>query len=119
MPQKRKQKGKGRPLSVPSLDNNPRYETPDPVQLPTPAATPQVKLPLRFNINGSVYSAEGGRLVRAKVGVRKVELEEVEAEESAQSSCEEGTSGPWVEKGNPVGFLDSEDEELIDRWAVE
>jgi len=24
-----------------------------------------------------------------------------------------------VKKGNPIGFLDSEDEELIDRWAVE
>ena len=29
-------------------------------------------------------------------------------EKSAQGSCEEGTSGPWVKKGNPIGFLDSE-----------
>ena len=115
MPQKRKQKGRGRPLSVPSLDNKPRYETPDPVQLPTPGMTPQVKLPLRFS--DSVRSAEG-RLVRAKVGVR-MEMEEVMGEESAQSSCEAGTSGPWVKKGNPVGLLDSEDEELIDAMAVE
>jgi len=32
-------------------------------------------------------------------------------EESAQSSCEEGTSGPCVKKGNAIGFLDLEDEE--------
>jgi len=112
MPQKRKQKGRGRLLSVPSLDNKPRYETPDLVQLPTPAPTPQVKLPLR--LHDSIPP-----LVRANVGARKMELEEVEEEESAQSSCEEGTSGPWVKKGNPIGFLDSEDEELIDGWAVE
>jgi len=116
MPQKRKQKGRGRPLSVPALNNKPRYETPDPVQLPTPGTTPQVKLPLRFN--DSVYSAEG-KLVRAKVGTINVEMEEVEDEESTQSSCEEGTLGPWVKKGNPIGFLDSEDEELIDAMAVE
>jgi len=67
MPQKRKQKGRGRPLSVPSLDNKPRYETPDPVQLPTPAATPQVKLPLR--LHDSIPP-----LVRANVGARKLEL---------------------------------------------
>jgi len=37
----------------------------------------------------------------------------------AQSSCEEGTPGPWVKKGNPVGFLDSEDEKLIDTMMAE
>jgi len=109
MPQKRKQKGRGRPLSVPSLKNKPRYETPDPVQLLTPGATPQVKLPLRFN--DSVHSAEAG--------VRKVEMEEVGEEDSSQSSCVEGTSGPWVKKGNPIGFLDLEDKELIDAVMVE
>jgi len=89
MPQKRKQKGRGRPLSVPSLDNKPRYETPDPVQLPTPRTTPQVKLPLRLH-------EATPPLVGANVGARKMEMELVkeEEEESAQSSCKEETSGP-------------------------
>jgi len=135
MPQKRKQKGRARTLPVPSLDNKPRYKTPDPVQLLTPAVTPQVKLPL--HLHGPTTP-----LVRANGGARKLELldsldsivEELEKgmkeslekemkesleEERAQSSCEEGMSGPLVKKGNPNGFLDSEDEELIDRWAVE
>jgi len=106
MPQKRKQKGKGRPLSVPSLNNKPRYETPDPVQLPTPGTTQQVKLPLHFS--DSIGSIEG-RVCRAKAGVR-MEMEEVMEEESTQSSCEEGMSGPWVKKGNPIGFI------LYMRW---
>ena len=49
MSQKRKQKGGGRPLYVPSLNNKPSYETPDPMQLPTPIATLQVKLLLRLH----------------------------------------------------------------------
>ena len=28
-------------------------------------------------------------------------------------------SGPWVEKGNPTGFLDSENGELFDWWGKE
>ena len=91
MPQKRKQKGKGRPLAVPSLDNKPSYETLDPVQLSTPGTTPQVKLSLHL---AELVGAGDGNLVRARVGVKKVSMEEVEEEESAQSSCEEGTSGP-------------------------
>jgi len=67
MPQKRKQKGRDRPLSVPSLDNKPRYETPDLVQLPTPAATPQVKIPLRLHEATTL-------LVRSNVGARRLEL---------------------------------------------
>ncbi|KAF8432318.1 hypothetical protein BGX38DRAFT_1276808 [Terfezia claveryi] len=27
--------------------------------------------------------------------------------------------GPWVGKGNPVGFLDTENKELIDKWGRE
>ncbi|KAF8418443.1 hypothetical protein EV426DRAFT_577613 [Tirmania nivea] len=48
MPQFRKGKGKGKtakPLAVPNLDNRPRYETPDTMQLPTPGPTPRVQLP--------------------------------------------------------------------------
>jgi len=127
MPQKRKQKARGRPLSVPSLDNKPRYEIPDPVQLPTSAATLQVKLPLRL------YEATTP-LVRANVVARRLKLldsldsmvedlegvmKELLEKDIAQSICEEGTSGPWVKKGNPVGFLDSEDEELIDAMMAE
>ncbi|KAF8418676.1 hypothetical protein EV426DRAFT_678932 [Tirmania nivea] len=46
MPQIRKGKGKAsaRPLAVPNLDNRPRYETPDPMQLATPGPTPRVQL---------------------------------------------------------------------------
>jgi len=101
MPQKRKQKGRCRPLSVQSLDNKPRYKTPDPVQLPTPLATPQAKLPLRLHKATTP-------LVRANVGARKIDegriyaiFEELEStmkesfeEESAQTTYEEGTSGP-------------------------
>ncbi|KAF8415993.1 hypothetical protein EV426DRAFT_687979 [Tirmania nivea] len=46
MPQFRKGKGKtAKPLVVPNLDNRPRYETPDTMQLPTPGPTPRVQLP--------------------------------------------------------------------------
>ncbi|KAF8424371.1 hypothetical protein EV426DRAFT_716989 [Tirmania nivea] len=46
MPQFRKGKGKtAKPLVVPDLDNRPRYETPDTMQLPTPGPTPRVQLP--------------------------------------------------------------------------
>jgi len=101
MPQKRKQKGSGRPLLVPSLDNKPRYETPDPEQLPTPVATPQAKLPLRLHEATTP-------LIRANVGARKIDERKIDAifeeleltmkksleEESAQTSCKEGMSGP-------------------------
>ncbi|KAF8419760.1 hypothetical protein EV426DRAFT_576850 [Tirmania nivea] len=46
MPQFRKGKGKtAKPLVVPNLDNRPRYETPDTMQLPTPGPTPRLQLP--------------------------------------------------------------------------
>ncbi|KAF8426713.1 hypothetical protein EV426DRAFT_702322 [Tirmania nivea] len=46
MPQFRKGKGKtAKPLVVPNLDDRPRYETPDTMQLPTPGPTPRVQLP--------------------------------------------------------------------------
>jgi len=80
MPQKRKPKGKGRPLSLPFLDNNPRYKTSHPVQLPTPWKTPQLKLPLR---PAKFVCTGNGKLVRARVGMKKVSMEEVEQEESA------------------------------------
>jgi len=37
-------------------------------------------------------------------------------EESDEEECE--FKGPWVAKGNPPGFLDSEDEEILDSIAV-
>jgi len=37
-------------------------------------------------------------------------------EESDEEECE--FKGPWVAKGNAPGFLDSEDEEVLDSFAV-
>ena len=44
--------------------------------------------------------------------------EESEEESSVEEDCGP-RSGPWVEKGNPTGFLDSEDEEMFDQWENE
>ena len=38
------------------------------------------------------------------------------SEESHEEECE--FQGPWVAKGNPPGFLDSEDEEVLDSLSV-
>ena len=46
-------------------------------------------------------------------------IEKLVEEESAQNSCEEGTWGICIKRGNLVGFLNSEYEELYDQWAVE
>jgi len=37
-------------------------------------------------------------------------------EESDEEECE--FKGPWVAKGNPPDFLDSENEEVLDSFAV-
>lgn len=101
MPRKRNRKNKDRILSVPSLDNKLRYGTTDPQQLPTPGPTPTVKpLPIRQE-KGVGVPPDGPRFH--------------EEEDEARSSDDEGqTYGPWVEEGNPCGFLDSEDEVVIE-----
>jgi len=64
----RKGKRMAKPLVVPSLDNKPRYSTPDLQQLPTPEPTPAVKA--RSRESSSIYNEDGGPLARAKVTVR-------------------------------------------------
>jgi len=47
-------------------------------------------------------------------------LEVEEEEESARggiSGEDYINSGPWLSKGNPTGFLGSEDEEIMDQWG--
>lgn len=95
-------RGSAKPLAVPNLDNRPRYETPDPCQLPTPKDTPRVELP--------VIAARRDRLLEER---------ESEARQLGVDSDDDTGIGPWVGKGNPVGFLDSEDEELIDELGRE
>ncbi|KAF8456178.1 hypothetical protein BGX38DRAFT_1266492 [Terfezia claveryi] len=119
MPQNRKGRGKAsaRPLAVPNLENKPRYETPDPCQLPTPKDTPRVELPTILK------ERSGSKLNGSSLMTRKrqvvVEEEEEDEEKEASSSSEEETYGQWVVKGNPMGFLDTDDEAEIDGWGRE
>jgi len=63
----------------------------------------------------------------AQVDLRKPvasvhEGEEEEEEESARGEISDSDedynfSGPWVSKGNPTEFLDSESGEILDRWG--
>jgi len=130
----KKGKGTAKPLPVPSLDNKPRYSTPEVQQLPTPEPTPAAKARSRWS--ASIYNEDGGPLVRAKVTTRSKEEWEREREERKQQvQREQGTQeemsapeesgeeecefqGPLVAKGNPPEFLDSEDEEILDSIAV-
>jgi len=130
----RKGKGMAKPLAVPSLDNKPRYSTPDVQQLPTLEPTPAVKA--RSRGLPTFEEATNRPLVRAKVTMRSKEdwererqerKEQVQREQATQeetSALEESDEeecefqGPWVAKGNPLGFLDSEVEEILDSLAV-
>jgi len=130
----RKGKGMAKPLAVPSLDNKPRYSTPDVQQLPTPEPTPAAKA--RSRRSSSIFVKDGGPLVRAKLTTRskeewererqerKEQVQRVQATQEEMSALEESDEkecefkGPWVTKGNPPGFLDSEDEEVLDSVAV-
>jgi len=123
-----------KPLAVPSLDNKPRYSTPDVQQLPIPEPTPTVKA--RSRGRPAFKEATNRPLVHANVTTRSKEewereweeqkqqvqreqatQEEMSApEESDKEECE--FQGPWVAKGNPPGFLDLEDEEVLDSIAV-
>jgi len=119
-----------KPLAVPSLDNKPRHSTPDVQQLPTPEPTTAVKA--RSRGSSSIYNEDGSPLVRAKVTMRsKKDWERERQERKEQVQCEQATQeemsaleesdeeecefqGPWVVKGNPPGFLDSEDEAVLE-----
>ena len=121
MPKHRKGKGKAsaRPLAVPSMDNRPRYATPEVCHLPSPTPTPAKHKP---------SGPQGG--TRVKASPQEIEeltdrfeggLEFNDESEEASSDADSVVlrSGPWVEKGNPTGFLDSEDEELLEQWSEE
>jgi len=144
MPKHRKCKGKATaPMAVPSLDNRPRYRTPEVQvsvpQLPTPEPTPAVKTGNRQVSVERKLAAETSvsiitplvrvpdaivreALARADLWkpVASVHEEEEEEEESAHAEISDedhNFDGPWVAKGNPTGFLDSEDEAVVDQWG--
>ncbi|KAF8421450.1 hypothetical protein EV426DRAFT_200406 [Tirmania nivea] len=100
--------------------NRPRYETPDPGQLPTPKQTP-----------GAGSSAKKGpRKLEERLEQERQEREVRKLDEAlrerAREHREQGGDtddevgiGPWEAKGNPAGYLDSEDEEMLDEWSRE
>jgi len=121
-------------LAVPSLGNKPRYSTPEvQLQLPTLEPTPAIKVGNRQRSSGLLDPEDYRKpLVRVNVGFlsggkSKTEWQErqrvQEQEQAAQEENgahegsgdeeESGFVGPWVAKDNPVGFLDSDDEELL------
>jgi len=138
MPKHRRGKGKATAqMAVPSLDNRPRYRTPEVQvsvpQLPTPEPTPAAKTGNRqVSVERKVAEAEvSDRLVRVPDAIMREALaradlrkpvasvhEEEEEEESARgeiSDEDHNFDGPWVAKGNPTGFLDSDDEAILDQ----
>ncbi|KAF8417689.1 hypothetical protein EV426DRAFT_681950 [Tirmania nivea] len=82
-----------------------KVRTPDPCQLPTPKNTPRVELP--------VITKRKRRTSKGSSSERRAR------EQEGESSEDEVGVGPWVGKGNPIGFHDSEVEELIDGWVRE
>ncbi|KAF8415740.1 hypothetical protein EV426DRAFT_629128 [Tirmania nivea] len=100
----------------------PRYETPDPGQLPTPKQTPGVGSSAR---KGPWRSQERLEQERQEREIR--ELDE-SIKERVKKYRERGGDtddefelgiGPWEAKGNLVGYLDSEDEEMLNEWSRE
>ena len=104
-------------------------------QLPTPEPTPAVKTGNRQLSVERKLAAEvsvSDRLVRvpdaivrealARADLRKpvASVYEEEEEESARGGIRDEDqifSGPWVSKGNPTGFLDCDDEEVVDQMG--
>jgi len=143
MPKHRKGKGKATgPMAVPSLDNRPRFSTPEvqvPVpQLPTREPTPVVKTRDRqVAVERKAAKAPvPDRLVRVPEAILRKALVRAdlrkpvasvheEEEEEEVSACGEISDedhdfdGPWVAKGNPTGFLDSDDEAILDKCGLE
>ncbi|KAF8415347.1 hypothetical protein EV426DRAFT_665610 [Tirmania nivea] len=136
-------KGKGgRQIQVPSFQNAPpTHKTPEPTQLPTPANTPAVlKIKtapksiffgpakgierfrdmetVRRDLEVITEGTEVGRKVRKEVVDSDDELFESCSETGESSEEEEYTCGPWVAKGNPPGYLDSDDERELEEAGV-
>ncbi|KAF8430250.1 hypothetical protein EV426DRAFT_580628, partial [Tirmania nivea] len=93
--------------------NRPRYETPDPGQLPTPKQTPGVGSSAKKGLRKSEEQLEQERQERE---IRKRAREQ---RERGGDTDDELGIGPWEAKGNPVGYLDCEDEEMFDEWSRE
>ena len=54
--------------------------------------------------------------------VASIHEEEEEEDESSRGKISDedyNFVGPWVAKGNPTGFLDSEDEAVLDQWDLD
>jgi len=131
----RKGKATAKPLAIPSLDNKLRYSTPEvQLQLPKPEPTLAIKAKYRglptVNVDGPMQRAGGG-LTASQLEERKEWQEkqkrQVQREQATQEkmSTHEGSDveecefvGPWVVKGNPIGFLDSENEEVLEAAAL-
>jgi len=130
MPKHRKGKGKATAaLAVPSLDNRPRYRTPEVQasvpQLPTPEPTPAVKTGNRqVSVERKLAAKESSEippLVRipeanVRMALERADLrklvpsvhEEEEEEESARGEISDeyhNFCGPWVSKETRPGFL--------------
>jgi len=137
MPKHRKGKGKATALmAVPSLDNRPRFSTPEAQgpapQLPTPEPTLVIKTGNRQVSVERKVAEVPDRLVRVPDAIMREALawadlrkpvasayeEEEGEEESARgeiSDEDHNFEGPWVAKGNLTGFLDSDDEAILDQ----
>ncbi|KAF8430335.1 hypothetical protein EV426DRAFT_581050 [Tirmania nivea] len=99
--------------------NRPRYETPYPGQLPKPKQTPGIGSSAKKGRRKLEEQLEQERQERE---IRK--LDEC-IKERAREQRERGGDiddllgiGPWEAKGNPVRYLDSEDE-MFDEWGRE
>jgi len=143
MPKHRKGKGKATaPMAVPSLDNRPRYHIPEVQvsvpQLLTAEPTPAVKTRNWQLLAERKLAAEvsvSDRLVRvldaivrealAWADLRKPVASVLEKEEEEESTCggirdeDQIFSGPWWSKRNPTGFLDSDNEEVVDQMGCD
>jgi len=136
---KDQRKAAAEPLAVPSLDNRPRYRTPkvqgNAPHLPTLEPTPAVRTGNRGLSEEAVVSVSDPvkRVItdilslvdriqaREFTSLHRYSGEE-EYEASARGEISEEDhieSGPWVSKGNPTGYLDSDGELIVDQMGHE
>jgi len=96
--------------------------------LPTPEATPAVRTGTR-RVSARASAEEEQGLWCPILAARELarldaiglwagrELDEEETARREISDEDHYDGGPWVSKGNPAGFLDSEDEEIVDQMG--
>jgi len=114
-----------RQFTTPGLANTPkRTTTPEPKQLVTPDATPRAgRVTLGpFKKQELVATVEEeGEYEEFKVSAEESDSEDpwnVTGDSQADKELSEaGLVGPWAVKGNPPGFLDSEDEAGLEEVA--